>query len=127
MDKRIRVPVENEMRWAGGSLQTEDADTDPSALLESGIPDGVHFRPDSDLSGKAFLTCDELSEALCCRGDSPDCLNCRSKAQQVVTQCKMSGQRGFQILHSPVGQPGQMDDPTLPKPNGKAAKPPALQ
>ena len=35
VDKRIRVPVENEMRWAGGSLQTEDADTDPSARLTS--------------------------------------------------------------------------------------------
>lgn len=127
VDKRIRVPVETDMEWVGKTEKKVD-ELDKTDLVTEDMPAGVHFRGDAELNGKTFLTCEELSDALCCRGESPDCISCRLKARNVVASCKSNGQGGIPIIHSPVGIPGQIREP------GKKAekrwgtsKPPSLQ
>jgi len=122
------VPVETQMQWATRSGSDVEPDTTEEEGVTTGLQmGGIHFRSDSELSGKAFLTCDELQEALCCRGDSPDCLNCRVAARDVVSECRSQGKGGLRILHSPVGQPGQMDDPTMQAPKGGVVNTSGLQ
>ena len=129
VDKRIRVPVENNMEWAGtlGKPQPAGMDTDSSQNRDLNSAEGVHFRSDTNLSNTSFLTCDELEEALCCRADTPDCMACRSKAQSVVSQCRMSGEGGIKVMHGPVGQPGNMDAGSSSEPMRNVPKAPSLQ
>jgi hypothetical protein len=126
VDKRIRVPVDTNMEWASRRAPEQEDEDDLEGQMED-MPEGVHFRSDSELSGKAFLTCDELEEALCCRGESPDCISCRLKARDVVSTCRKSGEGGIPILHSPVGIPGQMNAMDDPKKQWGQSKPPGLQ
>ena len=128
IDKRVRVPVENKMEWSGNiGAPSMDTDTDSEKNRDINEGSGVHFRGDTELSKKSFLTCDELEEALCCRGSSPDCMACRSRAQSVISQCRMSGKGGIQILHSPVGQPGNMDADSNTVPQRNVPPAPSLQ
>ena len=126
VDKRIRVPVDTNMEWASRRAPS-DAEEDGAEDEMEGIPDGVHFRADAEITGKSFLTCDELEEVLCCRGESPDCISCRLKAREVVSTCRKSGEGGIPILHSPVGIPGQMNMVGDPKKRWGKTKPPGLQ
>ena len=131
VDKRIRVPVENKMEWSGaaGRAPSMDTDTDTDSITNRDVTQegGVHFRSDSELSKKSFLTCDELEEALCCRTDSPECMACRTRSQTVITQCRLSGKGGIQIMHSPVGNPNDMDGTNTGEPQRNVPKAPSLQ
>lgn len=128
VDKRVRVPVDNNMEWAGGlGKPQKEQDTDSEQNRDLNANSGVHFRSDSPHANKSFLTCDELEESLCCRGDTPDCMACRSRAQSVISQCRLSGEGGIRVMHSPVGQPGNMDAGPSSEPMRNVPSAPELQ